>query len=1552
MPDDTELAWRRVLTAVADSQQPLSGRQVANLAGVSPTTASRLLRQLQDDQLVTSETKGRATFWRGTPDATDTLAEHHRRVPTRRALFLTALPLETAALKSLLPGSVPRREPGGVRSSESTLVGSHISWQIRTIEAGMGNVASSAAAAHGLDGFVPDLIIFVGVAGGVKPSDQKHGDVVIVNRAYNASAGKEATDRHGEPSFLTRPVSERIPLELEELARQVAGSMRLAATITVGPVASTEAVLGTADGAIYQRIRSNLNDCGIVDMESYGVLSGARRVGVPAISVRGISDLVDDKTPGADEQRQPAAAKNAAKVALRLLRDADPADVSRSSHQRPEHVVPGVEGKADEVTALEHGFLPASAEPWYRQLLNRDPERAEQARIELLRWRRGAIATHASRTVDRPPAWLRSDRTGEAWAMVAAIAGTAEAGVTSRAHEEAARRATDAGNLEVAAFHRVSAMLAAQNTDESRSDDDAESSILSNLSALDLSDAPAIDAFRAILLAQTERDGGDWEPALAAAATVFPVLGIDLEDVGLPEYRPQLSDPETRARTSAAPRSGPTRRSTTRLPEPIRNLVAGRIALQLATMHLYANRGVAALQAADAAGRLLPNSAVARVRRGQALLTILHTGAGVDDPGIGRESDVLTEVERLGLEAHATLTDWDGDGAEALALAGRALMESGDARGALRILRPPPHGTATPQEAASGDVTRIVVPAALMTGDHDLALKAAQQVDGTTEALLMKAQALERAPGMRHEARDAYLQALAARGDDRSTLERALMGLARLGEPLHTLEPTQPPLVAHDPTPPNGRKAALRSALDHLRLHDPAIADICIGTAALENGDAARALALARRHRDRVQGVELAADAYEALGERAKAVEVSWEYGVRNGDVAVQLESIMRAGRQGDFDRVAKYTDIIIRDHSGQPRVMARRARLRAAALTNDWQTVDAQSRLLLHESTANGGPSLTDSEATFLRWNRVEALFRLHQFRSAFDVLSTPTFAPVTSRESAILALATTYAMVERSIPLSGATIDWVITLASAWIDDEEVCRRAVGVLLMSGGDDDLGRISRARGVIERYFQRHKEDAKIRQIELGAELDPDSDEVPDGYFDPLYEELKRNAEDRAPHEEKLAREVWLGRLPWAMFVDLFGRNYASTLIQGGPGLHVLSSQWAPSPSEPGIDSARHAMKTGTLTVDTSALVIGPRLGVTRRDLLGLFQKVHLAGAHREDMFQARAELGRRSELSLGWDSQEDRPRVTIATPQEVERWATEAAELCECLPLMTVQPADSNREDRHGLDALLLAEKLEVPLWADDAALRFLAHERNVPSFTTLDLLEALPDHDESVKLPTPEDIGRAARTARIVDMPLVDQWWELARDDSWQPDLGTALAISRPAAWQDTVASFQQFQRLIGLLARQPEDIATVEKIAGWTAAAAHGLAWALNPSLRARMTANLMAWVVLNYEPALNAERLAREATRANFETPPEAGRLLSSLFFAMRDIAQAAFPAADSIRELTSTLASTVRSVADAPTTMRLMLEALGKIQDKALRDSATKALLTYPPTPDH
>jgi hypothetical protein len=91
--------------------------------------------------------------------------------------------------------------------------------------------------------------------------------------------------------------------------------------------------------------------------------------------------------------------------------------------------------------------------------------------------------------------------------------------------------------------------------------------------------------------------------------------------------------------------------------------------------------------------------------------------------------------------------------------------------------------------------------------------------------------------------------------------------------------------------------------------------------------------------------------------------------------------------------------------------------------------------------------------------------------------------------------------------------------------------------------------------------------------------------------------------------------------------------------------------------------------------------------------------------------------------------------------------------------------------------------------------------------------------------------------------------------------------------------------------------------------------------------------------------------RESVQAPIDPTPDRGRLLNLAFQIIRNVGEAAFPEADSVRQLTLTLASTVRSVADAPTTMRLMLDALKAIEDPPTREHAVKALLAFPPMPE-
>lgn len=69
-----------------------------------------------------------------------------------------------------------------------------------------------------------------------------------------------------------------------------------------------------------QRLRHYCGDAVAVEMEGYGFLHGAyMEEGTHALVVRGISDLLDDKTGGSDERWQPIAAAHAAAFAAEFL---------------------------------------------------------------------------------------------------------------------------------------------------------------------------------------------------------------------------------------------------------------------------------------------------------------------------------------------------------------------------------------------------------------------------------------------------------------------------------------------------------------------------------------------------------------------------------------------------------------------------------------------------------------------------------------------------------------------------------------------------------------------------------------------------------------------------------------------------------------------------------------------------------------------------------------------------------------------------------------------------------------------------------------------------------------------------------------------------------------------------------------------------------------------------------------------------------------------------------------------------------------------------------
>lgn len=1513
---ELSLAMRHVLATLSDTLEPLSGRRIADLTGISPTTANKALAALLELGVVTQARHGRAVLWQTTAAAEPILIGQRQRAE-RTVIVLTALPEEYVAVRQRLGKWEELRARSGARYLKAALSGLSIRWTAYVFEVGMGNASAASVITSAVEELHADLVVFVGIAAGTKPADHAHGDVVIADRVYNAHSGKFATDQDGQSVFRSRPKGRDTAYPLVQLARQLArmpgrgpdGAGRKP-RITVGSIASTEAVVADQGSQIFQHIRDELNDCCAIDMETFGAYEAAHTSRVLVAAVRGISDFVAGKTADADARWQPVAARNAADVAADLLAHADPDDV-------PPRKLSPAPGSEPEPDAAPPRSLPPNARVWEARLRDASPRCADAAAAELAGGSAMPLATWVSRTLNRPPAWLRADRTGDGWALVGALADTVQASTAPRAYDLAARKAEQNGDSALAAVHRLSAALSSggQGGDDAAQAD----AIRGALEAVDLSACPLLRPLADFHIATTRNDIG---AVLAAAAPVVTCLGYDPEAVGLGSaHLPQGTGGAVRSGTGNA-----TAREAPPLPEEVRRLLAAGVLVAAGVAWLFEEDGEPAQRAAEAALALMPGLPAAQLRRSQAVLTRLH------DPNRGpmleNTSPLLKSIEDTALAVRCARQQWGGATGEALALAGRARLEAGDPAGALRLLRPAPHGQATAAEAKTAQVRQYAAIAALLAGDNELALELSSALPGSVEAQLVRGSAFARSPGMREEARYSYRRALDLAGDDPHYLQRALLGLARLGSPL-------------DGDGPDG----LGPRMQRLREQDPQAADLVLGNAALKAGDYARALTLARRYRTDFQAAELEAYALMESGDAAAAIARLDRFGQDRGDDSVRTQAMMLARQAGLHEDVCKIADAIISSQDGELRRAAREAKAEAAGRMLDWEQTDTQARLLAAELDRSDPPQAAAREATY-RWIRAEALYHRRKFSLALKVLSEPATLPASRREQVLLILATTQALaIESPQDLPESAFDWILAISAAWVADEQISTETTKLILtMPVAATDV-RLTRARARIEDYFTTHEHAEGLKRITLPP--DPDN---PGGYdLTPLAQELRSQFEPQAAALGKLTTELWLGRLPAAFLADVTHRSYAESLVKQALGCYLIREEPSRDDSTR-VAAARDALREGRVVVDTSALVIGSKLGVPRTHLTGLFRQVVLPASLRDDIYSARALLARHSNLTMGWDPAAERPTLTRHDQDNVDTWSREADALQRDLAHLSVQADAAEAEGRAWRAALLLAKALSVPLWADDIALRALAATEAVPAFGTLDLLAA-GEGTGQIETPSAKQLKAALVAARAVDLPLPAPWSLCAQKDGWDPAGYTALSISRPAAWVNQAASFRQYRDLIrGVIARDPEADPT-DLVAGWAAAAASGIAWATPPGGRPKAVGALLAWTALNAEPMLDAQTIHAHMTgghTAGSEAPPHAGKVLSALLSVAASVQSRAFPDGDGIHHVVTSLADAIRTTADGITTAAIVARALSTLSEEH-RARAMTALLASPAT---
>ncbi len=165
------------------------------------------------------------------------------------------------------------------------------------------NVNASLQTERAISFLKPDLLFFVGVAGGIK--DVSLGDVVIGEDVFGYERGKSIAEK-GVENFLSRPKFGSSSYKLIRHAIDYSLSndwnisksklKRSNVNVFSGTIASGEKVVASSTSEAFLFIKKNASHALAIEMEGLGFLEAANQYPyIPSLLLRGISDLVDNK---------------------------------------------------------------------------------------------------------------------------------------------------------------------------------------------------------------------------------------------------------------------------------------------------------------------------------------------------------------------------------------------------------------------------------------------------------------------------------------------------------------------------------------------------------------------------------------------------------------------------------------------------------------------------------------------------------------------------------------------------------------------------------------------------------------------------------------------------------------------------------------------------------------------------------------------------------------------------------------------------------------------------------------------------------------------------------------------------------------------------------------------------------------------------------------------------------------------------------------------------------------------------------------------------------
>jgi len=258
------------------------------------------------------------------------------------AVILTAIPTEHNEVRKHLTDIKEETHPQGtVYQRGKFIANGRCCWEIGIVEIGAGNTGAALEAERAITYFRPSVLLFVGIAGGIK--DVKIGDVVAATKVYGYESGK------AEEQFKPRPDVEQSTYSLEQRARAESKCsdwlQRLKSIpnpepkVFVAPIAAGEKVVASTQSSVFEFLRSNYGDAIAVEMEGKGMLEAAHaNQNVKALVIRGISDLIDGKSAADKSGSQEIAARNASAFAFEILAKL----AKRSNINNPQPAIPEI----------------------------------------------------------------------------------------------------------------------------------------------------------------------------------------------------------------------------------------------------------------------------------------------------------------------------------------------------------------------------------------------------------------------------------------------------------------------------------------------------------------------------------------------------------------------------------------------------------------------------------------------------------------------------------------------------------------------------------------------------------------------------------------------------------------------------------------------------------------------------------------------------------------------------------------------------------------------------------------------------------------------------------------------------------------------------------------------------------------------------------------------------------------------------------------------------------------------------------------------------------